>query len=231
MTTEFHGEPVAGGTFPAMIWKTFMEKALKLPAVPGGQEVQYFPPAPALYGASERVVLREGKLERDNGRCRETSTVEFLPGRPLPRRADCKPNEVEVPRVVGDTVRLALQRLVAQPLTPSYVYKPAKPGQRLNVVLAQYPSHGTLSSYDRVMLVVPRALHGVVPDVVGLKLEPRALEAAQAAAERSRRPVRARQARARARAEAARRRRGGAQPPGAPHRGKGRLRKREPARP
>ena len=80
MTTEFHGEPVAGGTFPAMIWKTFMEKALNLPAVPGGKEVQYFPPPPAMYGASERVALREGKLERDNGRCRETSTVEFLPG-------------------------------------------------------------------------------------------------------------------------------------------------------
>ena len=61
---------------------------------------------------------------------------------------DCKPNEVEVPRVVGNPIRIALQRLVAQPLTPSYVYKPAKPGQRLNVVLAQYPSHGTLSSYD-----------------------------------------------------------------------------------
>src|SRR4029450_2922198 len=101
MTTEFHGEPVAGGTFPAMIWKTFMEKALKLPAVPGGQEGQYFPPAPALYGASARA----------------PSTVACRPGRPLPRRADCKQNEVEVPRVVGDTVRLALQRLVAQPLT------------------------------------------------------------------------------------------------------------------
>jgi beta-lactam-binding protein with PASTA domain len=67
-------------------------------------------------------------------------------------------------------VKSARQRLVAQPLTPSYVYKPAKPGQRLDVVLAQYPARGTLSSYDRVMLVVPRALHGVVPDVVGLKL-------------------------------------------------------------
>ena len=30
MTTQFHGDPVAGGTFPAQIWKTFMEKALKL---------------------------------------------------------------------------------------------------------------------------------------------------------------------------------------------------------
>jgi penicillin-binding protein 1A len=170
MTTQFHGDAVAGGTFPAMIWKTFMEKALNLPAVPGGQEVQYFEQPPALYGASQQVVSREGELELDNGRCRNTTTIEFLSGRAPLKRADCKPNEVEVPRVVGETVRLALQRLVAQPLTPSYVYKPAKPGQRLNVVLAQYPSHGTLSSYDRVMLVVPRAMHGVVPNVVGLKL-------------------------------------------------------------
>jgi penicillin-binding protein 1A len=169
MTTQFHGDPVAGGTFPALIWKTFMEKALELPAVPGGHEVQYFKQPPALYGPSERVVLRDGKLALDNGRCRDTATLEFFYGR-APKRADCKPNEVEVPSVVGDTVRLALQRLVAQPLTPSYVYKPAKPGQRLGIVLAQYPKHGRLSSYDRVMLVVPRALHGVVPNVVGLKL-------------------------------------------------------------
>jgi membrane peptidoglycan carboxypeptidase len=168
MTTQFHGEPVAGGTFPAMIWKSFMEKALRLPGVPGGSEPQYFKAPQALYGPSERVVLRNGKLQLDNGRCHETITLEFL--RVPARRADCKPHEVEVPSVVGNTVRLALQRLVAQPLTPSYVYKPAKPGQRLNVVLAQYPAHGTLSSYDRVMLVVPRALHGVVPNVVGLKL-------------------------------------------------------------
>ncbi len=170
MTTQFHGDPVAGGTYPAMIWKTFMQEALKRPAVSGGEEVESFPQPPALYGPSERVVLRDGKLQLDNGRCRSTITLEFRYGHVPAKRADCKPNEVDVPSVVGDSVRDALQRLVAQPLTPSYVYKPAKPGQRLGVVLAQYPAHGTLSSYDRVMLVVPRALHGVVPDVVGLKL-------------------------------------------------------------
>jgi penicillin-binding protein 1A len=170
MTTQFHGQPVAGGTYPAMIWKSFMQDALKNAAVPGGQEVQNFEQPPALYGPSERVVLRDNKLQLDNGRCRDTATLEFFYDRVPAKRAACKPNEVEVPSVVGDTVRLALQRLVAQPLTPSYVYKPAKPGQRLNVVLAQYPAHGTLSSYDRVMLVVPRAVHGVVPNVVGLKL-------------------------------------------------------------
>jgi membrane peptidoglycan carboxypeptidase len=170
MTTQFHGEPVAGGTYPALIWKSFTQKALQLPAVPGGRSAEYFESPPALYGPSARVAWRNGKLQLDNGHCRTTATVEFFYGRVPAKRADCKPNEVEVPSVVGDTVRVALQRLVAQPLTPSYVYKPAKPGQRLNVVLAQYPAHGTLSSFDRVMLVVPRALHGVVPDVIGLKL-------------------------------------------------------------
>jgi penicillin-binding protein 1A len=169
MTNQFHGDPVAGGTYPAMIWKTFMQRALREPAVPDGNEVKYFASPPALYGTTQNVVLRDGKLQLDNGLCRNTFSVEVLPSH-VPERADCKPNEVEVPSVVGQPVRLALQTLVAAPLTPSYVYKPAKAGQKLGVVVAQYPKRGRLSSYDRVMLVVPRATHGVVPKVVGLKL-------------------------------------------------------------
>ena len=128
-------------------------------------------------------------------------------------------------------MRRALQTLVAQPLTPSYVYKPAKPGQRLNVVLAQFPKRGTLSSYDRVMLVVPRAQHGVVPNVVGLKLahartklaklglDPRVVRFMQGKTGRvvAQKP--------KAGVAAARNLRDPA------HRGKARLRKREPARP
>jgi len=169
MTNQFHGGPVAGGTYPAMIWKTFMQRALREPAVPAGDEVKYFASPPALYGTTQNVVLRDGKLQLDNGLCRNTFSAEILPSH-APERADCKPNEVEVPSVVGQPVRLALQTLVASPLTPSYVYKPAEAGQKLGVVVAQYPKKGRLSSYDRVMLVVPRATHGVVPKVVGLKL-------------------------------------------------------------
>src|SRR5207253_2545867 len=108
MTTQFHGQPVAGGTFPAMIWKSFMDKALRLPAVPDGREVKYFEQPPALYGPSERVTLRDGKLQLDNGRCRDTTTLEFFSNRIPAKRAACKPHEVDVPRVVGDSVRLAL---------------------------------------------------------------------------------------------------------------------------
>ena len=34
MKTEFQGDPVAGGTFPAGIWKTFMESVLKIDPPP-----------------------------------------------------------------------------------------------------------------------------------------------------------------------------------------------------
>jgi beta-lactam-binding protein with PASTA domain len=50
------------------------------------------------------------------------------------------------------------------------VYEPARPLQKLNVVVRQYPARGTLSSYDKVTLVLPKALQGVVPKVVGLRL-------------------------------------------------------------
>jgi hypothetical protein len=56
------------------------------------------------------------------------------------------------------------------PLRPQYVYEPAKPRQQLGVVLRQYPAKGTLSSYQKVTLVLPKALHGIVPKVVGLRL-------------------------------------------------------------
>ena len=31
MTNQFHGDPVAGGTYPAMIWKTFMQRRFASP--------------------------------------------------------------------------------------------------------------------------------------------------------------------------------------------------------
>ena len=90
-------------------------------------------------------------------------------GRGPARTANCKINEVDVPHVVGETVAEANARLASMPLRPLYVYQPAKPRQRLGIVLRQYPAKGTLSSYQKVTLVLPKALHGIVPKVVGLR--------------------------------------------------------------
>jgi len=164
MLTDFHGQPVAGGTYPALIWKAFMEKALDyLHATP-----EVFTPPPYLSASPVTVVNRGGVLERDNGVCKNTYVLEFYGGEGPARTADCKPNEVEVPDVVGDTLVAARARLAGQPLTATLVYRPAKPGQRLGVVLDQFPSRGTLSAYDKVTLVVPKSLHGTIPRVVGL---------------------------------------------------------------
>jgi len=165
MLTEFHGDPVAGGTYPALVWRSFMEQAL--PYLEAEPEPFAAPSVP--YAVPRRLVLRDGRWQLDNGLCRRTIVVLYFAGRGPGRTADCKPNEVEVPRVIGYTYDEARARLALQPLTPAVVYKPAVPGQRLGVVVGQIPRVGArLSSFDRVTLVFARPLHGVVPRVVGL---------------------------------------------------------------
>jgi hypothetical protein len=166
MLTEFHGDAVTGGTFPALVWKSFMERALpRLDAQP-----LTFEPAPYRAATSQLVTTRNGRLELDNGLCRETRSVVFYLDAATPRTADCKENEVDVPRVVGMTLAAAKARLAAQPLSATTIYQPAKPRQRVDIVLGQDPIGGSLSSFDEVTLVLAKPLHGVVPAVEGLPL-------------------------------------------------------------
>jgi penicillin-binding protein 1A len=162
MLTEYHGEPVAGGTFPAEIWRVFTQSAL------AGSAPESFPSYRYDYATTKRVVLRDGLLQLDNGLCRNTSLVAYFAGRGPTRKANCKRNEVEIPRVVGMTLTRAKQRLAGQPLSANIVYKPAVPKQRLDLVLDQFPRKGSASSWDTVTLVLAKPLHGVVPHVTGL---------------------------------------------------------------
>jgi penicillin-binding protein 1A len=166
MLTEFHGRAVAGGTFPALIWKAFMQPAL---AAMNAQPRAFTPP-PFLSSTPRRVTYRDGQIELDDGVCRNTSLLVYFTGRGPAKRAGCKPNEVDVPNVVGWKLADARVRLAAQPLTPQLIYEPATPGQRVDVVLRQFPATGTLSSFDKVTLVLAKPLHGIVPRIVGLSL-------------------------------------------------------------
>jgi membrane peptidoglycan carboxypeptidase len=166
MLTQFHGEAVAGGTYPALIWRSFMESALRYLKTPP----QSFP-SPLVPGSeTRRLVLRDGSYQLDNGLCRNTISIQYFSGRVPAKQANCRPNEVEVPNVVGNTYDIATARLQAQPLTPVVVYKPAAAGQALHVVVKQFPARGRLSSRNRVTIVFAKPLHGVVPRVVGLNV-------------------------------------------------------------
>jgi membrane peptidoglycan carboxypeptidase len=166
MLTEYDGEAVAGGTFPAQIWKSFMQKALPhLSAEP-----EQFDSPPSMYSSARLVVNRGGRLLLDNGLCRQAKEVVYFAEFGPSRTANCKENEVDVPRVVGMTLEQAKARLAAQPLNAFVVYDRARPKQRVDIVVNQRPAGGTLSSFDDVTLVLVKAVHGVVPDVKGKTL-------------------------------------------------------------
>jgi membrane peptidoglycan carboxypeptidase len=152
MLNEFQGGPVVGGSFPALIWKTFTQSALDARGVPA----ESFPQAPYLSGQARQVTYRDGRIELDNGLCRDTSVLVYFTGRGPAHTADCKRNEVDVPNVVGLELPKARARLQAQPLTPELIWEPAKPGEKVGAVLRQFPSGGTLSSFSHVRLVVAR---------------------------------------------------------------------------
>jgi penicillin-binding protein 1A len=166
MLTEFNGDPVAGGTYPALIWRAFVRSALKeLEAEP-----QSFTAPSYGYAAPVRVALREGTWMRDNGQCKDAHTFVYFAGYEPQQTADCQPNEVEVPRVVGARVLDATARLAQQPLQAQVIYRWARPGiERPGIVLEQTPASGTLAAFDTVRLLVARA-KGTIPKVVGLPL-------------------------------------------------------------
>src|SRR5919198_1504337 len=167
MTYEFHGKPVAGGTFPALIWKSFMEKALPYLH----DQPESFPEVSMPYASPRNVTYREGRLKRANVYCHDTETIEYFGGSGPTHTAHCLPNEVEVPNVVGDPIHQAESILAGQPLATTLVYRPATPRQRVDVVVKQFPAGGHLSSGAKVTLVLPKALHGVVPNVVGMTVD------------------------------------------------------------
>jgi penicillin-binding protein 1A len=160
MLTEFNGEPVAGGTLPAMIWKAFMEK------VPEDGSKSFNSP-PYLGGASTWVVRRDGKWQLDNGYCRGSRLVAYFSGEGPEDEADCKPNEVSVPLVLGMTEAGAEATLAAQPLGAKVVYRPAKAGALPGIVVDQDPRRGGLSANDEVTVVVSKARFGMLPNFVG----------------------------------------------------------------
>jgi penicillin-binding protein 1A len=172
MLTEFNGEPVAGGTLPAMIWKAFVEK------VPEDASRSFNSP-PYLGGASTWVVRRDGKWQLDNGYCRGSELVAYFSGEGPDTEADCKPNEVSVPLVLGMTAAGAEATLAAQPLGAKLVYRPAKPGALPGLVVDQDPRRGGLSANDDVTVVVSKAQYGMLPNFVGSSVADAQREAAR----------------------------------------------------
>jgi penicillin-binding protein 1A len=164
METEFEGEPVSGGTLPALIWKQFMTRALD------DAEPESFTPAPYLPSYDVRVVNRGGGWRLDNGYCPGTRVISYFAGRVPVKTATCYANEVSVPVVVGRSAESARVALESVPLAPDLVFVPAKPRTRPGLVVRQKPRGGYLSANGSVRLWVSTAQDGLAPNLVGSAL-------------------------------------------------------------
>jgi len=167
MNTEFEGDPVAGGTLPALIWQAFAKRALAHLDEPP----ESFPYPSYEQVVPLQVVNRDSKILLDNGNCKNSRQILYFVGTGPDAEAPCKPNEVDVPDVVGSRLAAARSQLYSMPLTPEVIWRPARPGERLGFVVDQKPARGTLSSWSTVRIVLPHAPNGRVPDVVGLSVE------------------------------------------------------------
>ncbi|MDX6503246.1 MAG: penicillin-binding protein, partial [Gaiellaceae bacterium] len=158
MLTEYHGKAVAGGTFPADIFKRFMGKAFPYlgKTEPEGNWSPASLPSPSYgYASPKLVTFRDGKWLLDNGNCRSTESILYFSGYGPSRTAPCKPNEVDVVDVIGARRGDAIARLLQQPLKARVLYRVA-PGRKPGYVIAQTPRGGTLSSWQTVTLVVAK---------------------------------------------------------------------------
>ena len=93
-----------------------------------------------------------------------TATIELFTGEAPTTVADCKPNEVDVPNVRGATLAAAQARL-DRPAAARRRSSTSRRGRASASASSSGRSRasGTLSAYDKVTLVVARAVHGVVP--------------------------------------------------------------------
>jgi penicillin-binding protein 1A len=168
MTTEFGGEPVAGGTLPALIWRAFTERA----RADDAELATAFQPAPFLGGVNYRIVKRGG-WKLDNGYCPGTSLVSFFPGLQPDDQATCYPNEVTVPRVTGLSLGEARELLAAKPLGVSQIGIPTPAGARPGRVTRQEPRPGSFASAAsdvRLWVTRPDPRFGLFPNLVGSSL-------------------------------------------------------------
>jgi penicillin-binding protein 1A len=85
MLTEYEGEPVAGGTFPALIWRTFMKAAVKHLEEPPEE----FPVPAHHYAAPVTVVTRNGRWLLDDGSCPDSRQIVFFAGFEPEEQASC----------------------------------------------------------------------------------------------------------------------------------------------
>ena len=151
MLTEFDGEPVAGGTFPALIWKAFTEQRAAVP----GRAARVLPVAARTCSVRRcRSCTATASWQRRQRQLPHTRAGPLL--RRLGPEADgrLQAERGRGPDVVGRSVERAQRALAAQPLDARGDLRARrKPGERLGFVVEQFPRERDALGLRQVKLV------------------------------------------------------------------------------
>jgi len=163
-TMVVRGIHVAGGTFPAMIWRQFMSAALT------GVPPHAFPAFSTPPVTKATICSRTGDLA--TRWCPERLKAFFFKGEaPTTVCSFHGPKPVTVPDVVGRRVTVARRLLGAEKLENEVVYVPSDADQ-IGLVLQQTPAAGrTALQGTSIRLRVGSGPLLLVPNVVGLYRE------------------------------------------------------------
>ena len=169
MMNQFEGGPVAGGTYPAVIWQDVRQAR----AAPHERGARVLP------GAGYRV--RQPRVRSSTATtsgswttatASDTREVLYVTGFAPDKRAPCKPNEVDVPpRRRRDARRRRRPGSYGMPLTPERDHPAGEAGRAASaIVVEQFPKAGRSRPGPPVRIVTRRRCTARVPDLVGLTL-------------------------------------------------------------
>lgn len=172
MTRGYYGSPVYGGTFPAIMWSTFMKAALRY------QPAEDWPYPEGV--PSEPISIDPETGLRVDPSCEYAQVVVWaidrLPQEVLPCEADLVP----VPDFTSSTKRQANSLSTGSGLLLRFEYRPAEPSEEPGQVVAQTPA--PLSAVEPgtvVTLAIARRVPNVlVPGVIATDDAPSTAETA-----------------------------------------------------
>jgi beta-lactam-binding protein with PASTA domain len=161
METEFNGEPVTGGTFPALIWRAFMRRALQ------GQPALDWPSAPGVYAVPVSIDARTGRRAASD--CPFARVLVLAADRIPDAQSSCPEDLAPVPDLTGMSAARATAAARDAGFRLRLSTRPARAGEDAGAVVVQAPQPlqsavpGSVVTAE-IAVEVP---HAVVPRVAG----------------------------------------------------------------
>jgi penicillin-binding protein 1A len=164
MLTQFHGQPVFGGTYPALLWKAFTQAAL------GRSPVHDWAAPIPVPGAEIMIDPATGKRAGPN--CPRARSVVMAYSKMPAQTSSCTGTVIATPEVTTSTAQEAQRTLDRAGLLPQVVQAVPPAGEAAGHVFAQNPPPGEpIELGARVTVSIAKPVTWVtVPDLIGLNV-------------------------------------------------------------